>query len=63
MVQNKTLPRKSRHELRRHRKMPRINQDVVGEIKFFQHGDAAKKIPLKQESLIRLALHNVANTH
>src|SRR5256885_8451199 len=43
---------RSRHELRRHGKMPRIDQDVVGEIKFFQQGDAAKKIRPKQESLI-----------
>src|SRR5207237_9965951 len=57
MVQNKALPRKSRRELRCHRKMPWINQDVVGEIKFFQHGDTAKKIRLKQESFIRLTLH------
>src|SRR6266478_862568 len=63
MVQNKTLPRKLRHEFRCHWKMPGINQDVVGQIKFFQHGDAAKKIRLKKKPLVRLALHDVPNAH
>jgi len=43
--------------------MPRINQDVVGEIKFFERRDPAKKIRLQQEPVVRLALHNVADAH
>src|SRR5260370_41896142 len=62
MIQDKALPRKSPYELRCNRKMLGINQEVVGKIEFFQYGNAAQKIGLKQE-VVRLALDNVANPY
>ena len=50
MIEHETLPRKPLDEFGRHRKMFRVDQNVVGEIELFQHRNATKKIRLQQES-------------
>ena len=62
MIQNKTLPRKSLYEFCGQRKVLSVNQQVVRQIEFFQHRDAAQKIRVEQE-IIRFGLHNMANSH
>src|SRR6266849_1112904 len=61
MIQHKTLAGKMPHKLRRYRKVSRINQDVVRQIKFFQRGNSTEEVWPQQEAIVRFALHNVAN--
>src|SRR5205814_9537829 len=62
MIQNKTLPRKSLDEFRRNWEMLCVNQNVIRQIEFLQHGNPAQKICIQQK-VVRLALDNVANSN
>src|SRR5260370_32238067 len=61
MIQNEALAREASHELRRHRKMLGIDEQVVGEIKLFKQRNAPEEFRLQQESIVWFALHDVAN--
>ena len=63
MVKHETLTWKVPHKLGSHRKMPGIDQNVVGQIKLFQRRNAAQKFRSQQESIVGLALHHVANAN
>src|SRR2546425_13305680 len=43
--------------------MPRIDQQVIGKIELAQHSETSKEFRLKQESIVRLALHNMPDAH
>src|SRR6266576_2643824 len=61
MIQNEALAREASRELRRHRKMLGIDEQVVGEIKLFKQRNAPEEFRLQQESIVWFALHDVAN--
>src|ERR1700687_1348429 len=60
VIDDKGLPRMRGDELEHGGKMFRINQDVIGEAELGKAGDAALEVGAKHETLVGLALNEVA---
>src|SRR5438094_4193406 len=59
MIEDEAMPREPPHELDRDRKVPRIDEDVVGEAELLQQSDAPPEVGSQQEAVVGLALHDV----
>jgi hypothetical protein len=59
VVENEPLAREPLYKLSSDRKVARIDRDVIGQIEFFEPGNARQEFRLQQETLIELRLHDV----
>ena len=61
MVQHKALFWKMLNEFRGDRQVPRIYKHVIGQAELLQRADAPKELGSQQKTVVRLALHDMAN--
>src|SRR5262249_10617392 len=61
VIENKALSWKTADEFGSNSQMPRINQDVVRQMEFFQDCNPAQEFRLQKETIVGFALHDVAN--
>ena len=60
MIEDKTLAREPFYKFGGDRKMPGVNQDVVGQIELFPGGNAAQEVWLQQEAIVGFTLYGGA---
>ena len=63
MIEDERLLRKPGHELRRHRQMARVDQDVVGQVELAQRCNPPAEGRTQQEPVVGLGLDDMPHAH